>query len=83
MHEYEVAGAVIGADLARAVAIGDQLNAGLVHIKEQTVIDDVIVPFGGVGASGNHTSIGGPANWEEFTQWRWTTIQITPPPYKL
>jgi benzaldehyde dehydrogenase (NAD) len=74
---------VIGTDLARAVAIGDRLHAGLVHINDQTVGDDVIVPFGGVGASGNHTSIGGPANWEEFTQWRWTTIQTSPPPYKL
>jgi benzaldehyde dehydrogenase (NAD) len=41
------------------------------------------VPFGGVGASGNQTSIGGPANWDEFTQWRWTTIHTAPPPYKL
>jgi benzaldehyde dehydrogenase (NAD) len=81
--EYGLAAAVLGADLSRAVAIGDRLHAGLVHINDQTVGDDVIVPFGGVGASGNHTSIGGPANWEEFTQWRWTTVQTTQPPYHL
>jgi benzaldehyde dehydrogenase (NAD) len=81
--EYGLAAAVVGTDLARAIAIGDRLNAGLVHVNDQTVGDDVIVPFGGTGASGNHTSIGGPANWEEFTQWRWTTIQTAPPPYRL
>ena len=81
--EYGLAAAVIGNDLARATAIGDRLNAGLVHINDQTVGDDVVVPFGGVGASGNHTSIGGPANWEEFTQWRWTTSQASQPAYSL
>jgi len=81
--EYGLAAAVIGNDLARATAVGDRLNAGLVHINDQTVGDDVVVPFGGVGASGNHTSIGGPANWEEFTQWRWTTSQASQPAYSL
>jgi hypothetical protein len=33
----------------------------------------------GVGASGNGTSIGGPANWEEFTQWQWCTVRDRPP----
>lgn len=48
------------------MAIGEQLRVGL-HINDQTVNDEVVNPFGGVGASGNGTRIGGPANWEEFT----------------
>ena len=32
-------------------------------------------------ASGNGSRIGGPANWEEFTQWQWVTIKDNPPPY--
>jgi len=34
-----------------------------VHVNDQTVNDDVSNPFGGTGASGNHTSMGGPARW--------------------
>jgi len=36
---------------------------------------------GGTGASGNGTRIGGPANWEEFTNWQWVTIKDKPNPY--
>jgi benzaldehyde dehydrogenase (NAD) len=55
--------------------------AGLLHINDQTVADEPHVPFGGTGASGNGTRIGGPANWEEFTQWQWMTIKEKPNPY--
>jgi hypothetical protein len=65
--DYGLSAAVISRDVARAMAIGDRLHSGLLHINDQTVNDDVVNPFGGVGASGNGTSIGGPANWEEFT----------------
>ena len=30
---------------------------------------------------GNGTRIGGPANWDEFTQWQWMTIKDKPNPY--
>ena len=32
-------------------------------------------------ASGNGGAVGGPADWEQFTQWRWTTVKPTPPAY--
>ncbi len=57
------------------------LHAGWLHITDQTVNDDVVNPFGGIGASGNGTSIGGPANWELFTDWQWVTIKSAPPAY--
>jgi benzaldehyde dehydrogenase (NAD) len=79
--EYGLSAAVISRDVGRAMALGDQLIAGLLHINDQTVNDDVVNPFGGVGASGNGTSIGGPANWEEFTQWQWVTVKSSPPAY--
>ena len=68
-------------DVGRAIAIGNRLNTGLLHINDQTVADEPHVPFGGSGASGNGTRIGGPANWEEFTQWQWMTIKEKPNPY--
>lgn len=79
--EYGLSAAVISPDIGRAMAIGDRLRAGLLHINDQTVNDEVINPFGGVGASGNGTSIGGPSNIDEFTQWQWLTIRNAPPAY--
>jgi benzaldehyde dehydrogenase (NAD) len=79
--EYGLSAGVFSANVGRAIAIGNRLNTGLLHINDQTVADEPHVPFGGVGASGNGTRIGGPANWEEFTQWQWMTIKEKPDSY--
>jgi benzaldehyde dehydrogenase (NAD) len=79
--EYGLSAGVFSADVGRAIAVGNRLNTGLLHINDQTVADEPHVPFGGAGASGNGTRIGGPANWEEFTQWQWMTIKDKPNPY--
>jgi benzaldehyde dehydrogenase (NAD) len=79
--EYGLSAGVFSADVGRAIAVGNRLNAGLLHINDQTVADEPHIPFGGVGASGNGTRIGGPANWEEFTQWQWMTIRDKPGAY--
>jgi benzaldehyde dehydrogenase (NAD) len=79
--DYGLAAAVLSGSVSRAMALGGRLHAGILHINDQTVGDDVVNPFGGVGASGNGTSIGGPANWELFTHWQWVTIQDAPPAY--
>ncbi len=73
--EYGLSASVISGSVTRALALGNQLRTGLLHINDQTVADEPYVPFGGRGASGNGTRIGGPANWEEFTQWQWLTIK--------
>jgi benzaldehyde dehydrogenase (NAD) len=80
-NEYGLSAGVFSSDVGRAVAIGNRLNTGLLHINDQTVADEPHVPFGGTGASGNGTRIGGPANWDEFTQWQWMTIKEKPNPY--
>ena len=79
--EYGLSAGVFSADVGRAIAVGNRLNTGLLHINDQTVADEPHVPFGGTGASGNGTRIGGPANWEEFTNWQWMTIKDKPNPY--
>lgn len=81
--EYGLSAAVLSRDVGRALKLGEHLRVGLLHINDQTVNDEVINPFGGVGASGNGTSIGGPANWEEFTQWQWLTVKSDAPAYPL
>ena len=81
--EYGLSMGVLSSNVGRAMQIGERLRTGLLHINDQTVNDDVINPFGGVGASGNGTSIGGPANWEEFTQWQWLTVKGEAPAYPI
>jgi benzaldehyde dehydrogenase (NAD) len=73
--EYGLSSGIIAHDLARAQRIGDQLNSGMLHINDQTVNDECVNPFGGCGCSGNGGNIGGPANWENFSQLRWITVQ--------
>ena len=81
--EYGLSAAIISKDVGRALKLGERLRTGLLHINDQTVNDEVINPFGGVGASGNGASIGGAANWEEFTQWQWLTLKGEAPLYPL
>jgi len=81
--EYGLSAGIISRSIGRAIAIGNRLRVGLLHINDQTVADEWINPFGGRGASGNGSSIGGPANVEEFTQWQWVTIKDEATPYPM
>jgi benzaldehyde dehydrogenase (NAD) len=81
--EYGLAAGVISKSIARALSVGNRLRCGLLHINDQTVMDEAVAPFGGRGNSGNGTRIGGPANWDEFTAWQWVTIQDKPTTYPL
>jgi acyl-CoA reductase-like NAD-dependent aldehyde dehydrogenase len=55
--EYGLSMGVVTANVGRGLRIGERLRTGLLHINDQTVADDIVNPFGGVGASGNGTSI--------------------------
>jgi benzaldehyde dehydrogenase (NAD) len=82
--EYGLSLGVLSADVSRALAIADRIPSGLVHINDQTVSDEAVAPFGGVGASGTGARFGGPAaNIDAFTETQWLTIQgsITPYPF--
>lgn len=79
--DYGLSAGIISPSVGRAMALGRRLAVGLVHINDQTVNDEGVNPFGGQGASGNHSSMGGPADQSEYTQWRWTTIKDQAPPY--
>lgn len=73
--DYGLAAGVLSADLGRAMAIGNELNVGQLHINDQTVNGGPYAPFGGRGKSGNGTRVGGPADIEEFTQWQWVSVK--------
>jgi benzaldehyde dehydrogenase (NAD) len=81
--DYGLSAGIISKDVGRALKLGEKLKTGILHINDQTVNDEVVNPFGGVGASGNGASIGGAANWEEFTQWQWMTIKNEASAYPL
>ena len=79
--EYGLSVGVITQSMERALNFTSKLKSGIIHINDQTVADEPWVPFGGRGASGNGGRHGGVANWEEFTQWQWVTIQDKATPY--
>jgi benzaldehyde dehydrogenase (NAD) len=81
--DYGLAVGVISKDVTRAIALGERIHTGILHVNDQTVADDIINPFGGSGASGNGTSVGGPGNSDEYTRWRWITIKGEAPPYPM
>ena len=76
-----LAAAVISPSIGRALAIGQRLRAGMVHINDQTVCDECTNPFGGPGIGGNGGSVGGPADIDEYTQWQWITVKDAPPAF--
>ncbi len=81
--EYGLSAGVISSTGERAMALGRRLRTGVLHINDQTVADDVVNPFGGRGASGNGASMGGPADWEEYTQWQWVTLKSSATSYPM
>lgn len=81
MTDFGLSAAVIGADEARARALGMRLRVGHLHINDQTVKASPHAPFGGRGRSGNGSRICGTALWEEFSQWVWITSKSEATPY--
>jgi benzaldehyde dehydrogenase (NAD) len=79
--EYGLSLGIVSRSVTRALSIGNRIPTGLLHINDQTVGDEGHIPFGGRGASGNGGRHGGHANWDEFTQWQWVTVQDVPPCY--
>jgi benzaldehyde dehydrogenase (NAD) len=76
--EYGLTGAVYSRSVSRGLALAQRIRSGMVHVNDQTVNDEATIPFGGMGASGNGTRFGGPANWDEFTEWQWVTVRDEP-----
>lgn len=76
-----LAAGVLSPSVGRAMAVAARLRQGMVHVNDQTVNDECVNPFGGPGIAGNGASVGGPADWEEYTQWRWTTVRQQAMPY--
>ena len=79
--EYGLTGAVYSRSISRGLALAQRFHSGMVHVNDQTVNDEATIPFGGMGASGNGSRFGGPANWDEFAEWQWLTVRDEPKSY--
>ncbi|MFG1677525.1 benzaldehyde dehydrogenase [Micromonospora sp. NPDC049282] len=76
--EYGLSLGILSRDVTGALALADRIPSGNVHINDQTVNDEAVAPFGGVGASGTGSRFGGPAaNVEAFTETQWVTVRGT------
>jgi aldehyde dehydrogenase (NAD+) len=78
--QYGLAGAVFTGDLARGVRFAQQMQVGMAHVNDQSVIDLPNCPFGGEKNSGIGRFNG---EWaiEAFTTDQWATVQRTPRRY--
>ncbi|RSS80300.1 aldehyde dehydrogenase family protein [Streptomyces sp. WAC06614] len=75
---YGLSLGIVTPDTARALELADRIPTGIVHLNDQTVNDEAVAPFGGVGVSGTGARFGGEANLDAFTELRWTTSRRTP-----
>ena len=80
--EYGLSLGILTRDVHAGLQLAERIPAGLVHINDQTVNDEAVAPFGGVGASGTGSRHGGPqANIEAFTETQWVTLRGDLPTY--
>ena len=48
--------------ISRGLAVADRMRTGMVHVNDGTLNDEAIIPFGGMGMSGNGGRYGGEAS---------------------
>jgi benzaldehyde dehydrogenase (NAD) len=76
--DYGLSLGILTRDVMKGVELADRIPSGIVHINDQTVSDEAVAPFGGVGWSGTGSRLGGPAaNIDAFTETQWLTLQAT------
>jgi benzaldehyde dehydrogenase (NAD) len=80
--EYGLSLGILTRDPLRGLELAARIPSGIVHINDQTVSDEAVIPFGGVGASGTGSRFGGAAaNVEAFTETQWVTMRSEIPAY--
>lgn len=80
--EYGLSLGILTRDVMKGMELAERIPSGIVHINDQTISDEAVVPFGGVGASGTGSRLGG-AEWnmEAFTETQWVTVRGQIAPY--
>lgn len=80
--EYGLSLGILTKDVMKGLALAERIPSGLVHINDQTVNDEALIPFGGVRESGTGSRHGGiEANLDAFTDTQWVTMRGDLPQY--
>ncbi len=77
---YGLSAGIITGDPDKGLALADRIEAGIIHVNDQTVADEPQMPFGGVKDSG-WGRFGGSAALDEFTELKWVTVQSGSHPF--
>lgn len=80
--EYGLSGAIVTRDISRAFKIADQIESGMIHINDVTILEESHIPFGGIKASGFGRE-GGEYSFNETTYERWTTVTLRERKYPI
>ncbi|MCY0859384.1 MAG: aldehyde dehydrogenase family protein [Sulfolobaceae archaeon] len=80
--EYGLSAAIVTKDINRALKIADQIESGMVHINDVTMLEESHIPFGGIKNSGFGRE-GGEYSFQETTYERWTTFTIRERKYPI
>jgi benzaldehyde dehydrogenase (NAD) len=78
---YGLSLGILSNDGLRALELASRITSGAIHINDQTVADEAVIPFGGTGISGNGSRMGGLANLDAYTETQWVTAQSELPNY--
>jgi benzaldehyde dehydrogenase (NAD) len=82
--EYGLSLGILTRDVMKGLELAERIPSGIVHINDQTINDEAVAPFGGVGASGTGSRLGG-ADWnmDAFTETQWVTLRSDVAPYPM
>ena len=78
---YGLSLGILTNDGLKALELASRISTGAIHINDQTVADEAVIPFGGTGNSGNGSRMGGLANLDAYTETQWVTAQSEMPIY--
>ena len=82
--EYGLSLGILTRDVMKGLELAERIPSGIVHINDQTINDEAVAPFGGVGASGTGSRLGGPEwNIDAFTETQWVTVRGDIAPYPV
>ncbi len=78
---YGLVASIYTRSMGRGLAMADRMRTGMVHVNDGTLNDEAIIPFGGMGESGNGSRYGGEASLDMLTEWQWVTARAEPPTF--
>lgn len=78
---YGLSLGILSRDGLKALELASRIPSGAIHVNDQTVADEAVIPFGGTGISGNGSRMGGLANLDAYTETQWVTAQSELPDY--